>query len=130
MGDRMVSQEPLELCNVATKAVFADGRSCILILNQFMLDENPQQTESLLNPHQARAHQVMIDDKAVTHRRVDGNFGTQHFVVEGTSFPLHFDGYKMFISICEPTHADYETLHRFELTANAPFEPQLGQIYS
>ena len=99
MGDRMVSQEPLELCNVATKAVFADGCSCTLILNQFMLDENPTQTESLLNPHQACAHQVMIDDTAATHRRMDGDFGTQHFVIEDTSFLLHFDGYKMFISI-------------------------------
>ena len=130
MGDRMISQEPLELCNVATKATFADGRTCILILNQFMLDENPSQTESLLNPHQARANEVLLDDTAVTHKRVDGNFGTQRFVVDNISFPLHFDGYKMYISICKPTHTEYDTLPRYTLTADTPFEPQLGRIYS
>ena len=58
MEYQMVSQEPLELCNVTTKATFKDDCSCNFILNHFVFDENSMQTESLQNPHQAQTHQV------------------------------------------------------------------------
>ena len=53
MGDRMVSNKPLEVVNAATKVTLPNGSQVILVLNQHMLDKDPQQTESLLNLHQA-----------------------------------------------------------------------------
>ena len=80
MGDRMMSDTPLQVCNAVTKATFPHGTSVLFVLNHFMVDEDPDQTESLLNPHQCRAHKVLMDDVAHTHRRFDGSFGEQKII--------------------------------------------------
>ena len=126
MGDRMTSATPLEICNVATLVKFVNQPPVIFMLNQFMVDENLEQTESLFNPHQAKAHHVRIDDTAKSQVRVDETPGEQKSVIEGNSFPFHFDGFKMFHSIRRPTREEHESLPKCELTSPLPFEPQNG----
>ena len=130
MGDRMVANNPMELVNAATKATLPDGSQVIFVLNQHMLDEDPQQTESLLNPHQARAYKVRIDDTAGFHWLIDDKMGKQRLVVQDRFLPLHFDGHKMFFSVSKPTIEEWNLLERYELMSPAPFEPQSGQMHS
>ena len=113
-----MADTPLEVVNAATKVVFQDGTKAILVLNNFLCEESPDQTESLLNPHQLRAHHVRVDDTARHHRNLDGSYGSQCIVVEGTTLPLHFDGFKAYFSISKPTHNEFHTLPRYELTAD------------
>ena len=57
----------LELVNDAyTVANLADGSKICLCLHQVLLDSNPEQSEALVQPHQMRAHGVIVDD--VPHR--------------------------------------------------------------
>ena len=79
------------MVNAATKATFSNDKSVILICNRFMLDDDPNPMESLLNPHQACAHHLQIDETVMFHHCVDGEFGGQEFVIEIHCFPLCFD---------------------------------------
>ena len=113
----MVADSPLEVCNVATKATFNDGSRAIFILNQFLLENSEEQTESLLNPHQLRAYHVRVDDVPRHHRHVYGTHGKQCIVVDGVTFPLHFDGFKTYFTVSRSTHRELDTLPRYLLTA-------------
>ena len=64
----------LEIVNDAfTVAILDDNTPVLLRFNQALLDLNPNQEESLLQPHQARANGVIIDDCASCHIGTDGN---------------------------------------------------------
>ena len=57
----------LELVNDAyTVANLADGTKICLCLHQVLLDSNPEQTEALVQPHQMRAHGVIVDVPVTT----------------------------------------------------------------
>ena len=126
----MLAETPLEVVNAATKVAFQDGSKAILVLNRFLLEDSPHQTESLLNPHQLCAHHVRVDDTAQHHTHVDGSPGAQCIVVEGTRLPLHFDGFKAYFSISRPTPSEFNTLPRYELTTDRPFDLQHERLYS
>ena len=44
----------------------------ILRINQFLLDKEPSQHESLLQPHHARAFGVIVNNIAQRHPEMDG----------------------------------------------------------
>ena len=97
----------LELVNDAyTLATLPDGRKILFLIHQCLLDRNPQQNEALLQPHQARAFGVKIDDCASCHLRSDGQPGTQCLSVDDIDFPMHFDGWKCYFRISLPTSDD------------------------
>ena len=55
----------LELINKCyTVAILPSNNLIILKVNQCLLDKEPSQQESLLQPHQARAFEVIINDVA------------------------------------------------------------------
>ena len=60
-----MSASNLELMNEAfTLCTLCDNSKVIIKLNQCFLDRDPLQTEALLQPHQARAFGVIVDDCA------------------------------------------------------------------
>ena len=68
----MKSVKPLEIVNKCITCVNFKFNRCkytkiLLELNQCLLDSNPGQSESLLQPHQARAYGVVINDVAKRH---------------------------------------------------------------
>ena len=62
LSGRMQNETPLEVVDAVTKVNLNDGKSYILQMNQSLLDSCPNQKESLLQPHQSRAHGVFVDD--------------------------------------------------------------------
>ena len=85
----------LELDNEAyTLITLPDSTKIIVELNQCFLDRDPLQTEALLQPHQARAFGVIVDDCASCHLGSDGQPGGQCITVDDISYPMHFDGWK------------------------------------
>ena len=66
----------LELVNDAVTCIVMDvGPNILIKLNQCLLDVDSKQHESLLQPHQARAFGVIVDDCTRCHLGVDGNAG-------------------------------------------------------
>lgn len=83
----------LELVNDCYATVILPSNKLVIIkLNQCLLDKNTSQQESLLQPHQARAFGVVIDDVAKRHPSGDGKQGGQCISVGCDTLPLHFDG--------------------------------------
>ena len=75
-----------------TVAILPSNKLVILKINQCLLDKDPSQQESLLQPHQARAFSVIIDDVAKRHPTNDGKQGGQCICISTDTLPLHFDG--------------------------------------
>ncbi len=119
----MGTPEALEIVNAATLVTLATGEKVVLLINQALYDNNSTQQESLLQPHQARAHGVAIDDCAIRHRRIDGTSGGQCVQIGDTTLPLYFDGWKCYFAISLPTHQDLERYPVYELTSPQPYEP-------
>ena len=72
-------------------------------MNQSLLDSCSTQHESLLQPHQCRAHGVRIDDCPKQHRTIDGTNGTQSIMSMNAVILLLFDGLKFYMKITKPT---------------------------
>ena len=67
---RMDAEKPLEVVDAVIKVTLQNGNTYLLQMNQSLIDMCPQQRESLLQPHQSRAHGVLIDD-CPTHQLSD-----------------------------------------------------------
>ena len=115
----------LELVNEAyTIVTLPDSTRIILELNQCFLDRDPLQTEALLQPHQARAFGVIVDDCSSAHLGPDGLAGGQCLTIAGVSYPMHFDGWKCYLRVSKPTDEDLQKYPIIRLTSPLPYEPQ------
>ena len=114
----------LEVVNNACCLAILPTCSIILKINQAMLDPNPFQKEALLQPHQARAFGVVVNDIARRHTGPDGLPGKQSFKVDEDTYPLHFDGWKLYLRIRKLTVKELQTLPTVELTSAMPYSPQ------
>ena len=115
----------LELVSDAfTLVTLPDNSKVIFRINQCFLDRDPSQTEALLQPHQARAFGVIVDDCVSCHLGVDGNRGGQQLLVNDVSYPMHFDGWKCYYRLSKPTEADLLRYNIIEITCSRPYEPQ------
>ena len=115
----------LELVNDAVTCIVMDNAPNILVkVNQCLLDTDSNQHESLLQPHQARAFGVVVDDCARCHLGSDGNPGGQCIKVDDATLPLHFDGWKCYFRCRLPTSLELQTLQVYELTSSLPYNPQ------
>ena len=112
LSGRMESETALEVVDAVTKVTLKDGSSYILQLNQSLIDLCSSQRESLLQPHQARAHGVMIDDCPTHHKTITGTPGSQRIKVADIVIPLLFDGLKSYLLLTKPTTADIEQYPR------------------
>ena len=65
---------PLEVVNnCITTCVLPNKIRVLLVINQALLDLNPANLESLLQPHQARAYGVVVNDVASRHLATEKN---------------------------------------------------------
>ena len=120
----MQSSKGLKLFDVCTFVTLKSGAKFIMHVDQGLLDLNPLQMESLLQPYQARANGVIVDDVCKRHKGVDGQLGTQCIYVDGHELPIHFDGLKQFLCILLPTDADVLRYPSVVLTSPGAYEPQ------
>ena len=100
----------LELVNSAYTLVTLPTCKVIFRINQALLDQDPHQTEALIQPHQARAFGVMIDDCARCHVAANGKPGGQCIIIDNDKLPLHFDEWKCYLRI------SYLLLRRYNLS--------------
>ena len=115
----------LELVDKAyTLVTLPNVTNIILELNQCFLDRDPLQTEALLQPHQARAFGVIVDDCASCHLGPDGQSGGQCITIDAVSYPMHFDGWKCYFRISKPSDADLLKYPIIRITSPLPYEPQ------
>jgi len=72
----MKSRKPLEVVNSCITCCTLNDKSKVLLeLNQCLLDSCSNQNESLLQPHQARAYGVVVNDVASRHLATDNKQG-------------------------------------------------------
>jgi len=120
-----MSSSDLELVNDAyTLATLPNGKKTILKVNQAFCDSDPLQSEALFQPHQLRAHGVIVDDCARRHLRADGQPGGQCLITPECKLDMHFDGWKTYFRIQKPTAEDLQNYDIVELTSPRPYEPQ------
>ena len=68
----------LEIVNDAYNlAEFDNGSKCLLKTNQCLYDPDPLAYKSLLQPHQARHHVILVDDCAKLKLSANGSHGEQ-----------------------------------------------------
>ena len=123
LQDRMKCETALEIVDGATKVTDKRGASFLLVVNQALYDDHKDQKESLLQPHQARAHGVAVDDCSRLHRGVDGEPGSQCIQAGQHRVPLLYDGWKCYLAVSKPTMQEIRELPRIELTSPHPYEP-------
>ncbi len=66
----------LEIVHAATVVVLPDGMKYLLLVYNGLLDPSLDAHESMLLPHHARDHNVVIDDVAAHHLNRDGMHGS------------------------------------------------------
>ena len=109
--------------NCITTCILPNKVRVLLVISQALLDLNPASFESLLQPHQARAYGVVVNDVSGRHLATDKNKGCQNLVVGEKSLPLYFDGCKCYFRIIRPTSDELKLLPRFVLTSELPYLP-------
>ena len=117
LGTRFSEMRAMDVVHAATVVTLENGQQYILLVYNGLLDRNPEENESMLLPHDARAHGVIIDDVSTEHFHADGTHGKQCAIVEGTELPFHFDEKMMYWCISKPTPDQLESLPLLELTS-------------
>ena len=83
----------LELVNEAyTHVTLPDSSNKLLQSNACFLDHDPLQIETMLQPCQAQAFSVIVDECVSCHKGLEGQQGGQCISVGESSYPMHFDG--------------------------------------
>ena len=113
----------LELVNSAYTLVTLPTCKVIFRINQALLDTDPHQTEALIQPHQARAFGVMIDDCTRCHVAANGKPGGQCIIIDNDKLPLHFDRWKCYLRISLPSVEEIQSFPIYELTSPNPYNP-------
>ena len=107
-----------------TVAILPSNKLVLLKINQCLLDKEPSQHESLLQPHQDKAFGVVVNDVAKRHPEMDGKQGGQCICIDTDTLPLHFDGWKCFLHIRKPSQEELKSLPVYELTSPLEYKPQ------
>ena len=83
----------LELVSQTYTLVTLPGNTRVIFkMNQCFLDRDPLQSEALLQPHQARAFGVIVDECVSYHLGIDENRGGQRLIFDDVSYSMHFYG--------------------------------------
>ena len=89
-----------------------------------MCDPDPLASESLLQPHQARHHGIVVNDCAKRHLYTTRSHGEQCMKVNKNILPLMFDSFKVFCIITKPSSSDLNDFQIHELTSSMEYNPQ------
>lgn len=92
----------MRIVDVATWVQF-DDEKVMMRVNQCLLDTDEESDEFLLQPHQLRDHGVVVDDVSTKHLGPNGEYGKQSIVAGNVTYPLKFDGWKMYMICDKPT---------------------------
>ena len=98
-------------------------------MNQCFLDMDPSQTEALIQPHQARAFGVIVDDCARCYIGANGLVGGQYIKTNGVHYGMHFGGWKCYFRISKPTMENLVTYPIVELTNPVAYEPPTQALF-
>ena len=93
-----------------------NGPNILIRMNQF-LDTNLHLQEALLQPHQASAFNVVVDDYARCHVGKDEESEGQYLQVDSNILPLHFDGWKYYFRCRFSTSLEFQTLQVYDITS-------------
>ena len=97
-------------------------------INQAFLDNDPTQTDALLQPDQVRAFEVIVDDCASRHLSTSLSPGTQCIKVGDRTWTMYFNGWECYYKLENPTVDDLVKYETIELTSRLSYEPQ--RLYS
>ena len=115
----------LELVNdYYTVVMLTSIKLVILKINQCLLDKEPSQYESLLQPHQTRAFGCIVNNVAQRHPEMDGKQISQCICNDKDTLPLHFYGWKFFLRIRKPSQDELKSIPMYELTSSLEYKPQ------
>ena len=106
-----------------TTAILPSNKLVVIKINQCLLDKTLSQKESLLQPHQASVFGVVIDDIAKNHLSMDGKQEGQCIIIGSDILPLHFDGWKCYLQIRQPSQEELKSLPVYELTSPHEYTP-------
>ena len=120
-----MTSSKLELVNEAyTVVTLPNNTKVIFKINQAFLDRDLNQTEELLQPHQAKSFGVIVDDCAKIHLATYGKPGGQYLQVGNKQCDIHFDGRKCYFKIKTLREADLKKYEIFGLTFALDYNPQ------
>ena len=91
--------------------------------NHALLNDDPNQVESLLSPCQMMHFGVRIDMVPSHLFGRNGDPGTQGMTVSNVDIPFTFDGLKMYIHHRLPTENEIQTMSRLVLTSDKQWRP-------
>ena len=75
-----------------------NGIKVLLKFSQALCDPDPLQLEELFQPHQLRAHGVIVDVCAKRHQRPDVKPGGQCLTTPESTIDMHCDGFKFLLT--------------------------------
>ena len=101
-----------------------DSKVPLFQFNQCLLDTDPLQTETLLQPHQARAHGVLVDDCTKQHPSITGQPATQCIQIGSDKFEMYFYGWKTYFRVQKPTSSDLVKYPIYEIATSRLYSPQ------
>ena len=115
----------LELVSEAyTLVTLSDNSKVIFKINQDFLDKDPDQYETLLQPHQMRAFGIVVDNCASRHVSSDGDPGRQYLTVSSTKLGMDFDGWKCHFFCQNPTKDDLTNYKVIKVNSPREYTPQ------
>ena len=97
-----------------TAAMLPSNKLVNLKINQCLLDQEPSQHESLLQPRQAGAFGFIINDVAQHYPEMGVKQGGQCICIDKDTLPLHSDGWKCFLHIRKPSQDELNSLPMYE----------------
>ena len=116
----------MQLVDVVTMVQFESEQKMVQV-NQCLLDTDKTNAEFLLQPHQLRDYGVIVNDVSRTHLGPGGELGKQSITVGETTYPLSFDGWKMYMTCIMPTPEDVDRVRNKELV---PIVLTSGRAYN
>ena len=120
-----MNSSDLEIVSDAfTLCTLPDDTKVLFQFNQCLLDTDPLQTETLLQPHQARAHGVLVDDCTKQHPSITGQPATQCIQIGSDKFEMYFYGWKTYFRVQKPTSSDLVKYPIYEIATSRLYSPQ------
>ena len=95
----------------------------ITLFYQLICNKLEHQNGSLVLPFQLMEHGISINLTLSHFNIIDGKNSTQSFSIEEESYPLDFDGRKIYVSISKPTQEDHDNLSTYKMTSSYPYNP-------
>ena len=81
-------------------------------MNHSLFDNDNNNVEFLLQPHQVRDSGIMVDDNASMHIRPEDKPFSQSIIVDNINYSLNFDGWKLFATCYKPSEDEMSKIKK------------------